>query len=690
MTDGNRVLCLSVDPDTADRIAAPLKWSYPRITVLGTADPDEGVDRVERGDVDCVVTDERTVDERPDLLPSVRKRHPDVAMLVLSPYDVESGSGTALSEVVDFLDGVDDDAFGGWVANSVVSGPGDAGPPGGNRPEDVVRDVRHGLVDATSPLDIEHAVCDQLTMGGRYAFAWIGEYDPGERQVVPWVTSAATDDWPTSTTFGVGHGPASTVLERVLRTRETQVVEDIEDHSEAVPWRDAAVERGCTAATFVPLIAEGELRGILGVYTDVPEGFRDVEHSAIREIGETTARVLDTMAIRGEFDQQERALRRYERLVETVGDGMYALDGNGHFMTVNNGLLELTGYTREGLLGEHVSILLDEDDVERRRDTVDRLERSEDAEKEALEISVRRKDGTTVPCENQIALLPHDGERRGTVGVVRDITERKKRERELERQNERLEAFASIVSHDLRNPLSVAQGYLDLVAERVGETDALANVRDALDRMEDIIGDVLALARHGQTVTDTEQMTLRGVAEAAWSNVSTEDAALVIESSGPIAADRSRLLRLLENLFRNAVEHGSTSPDSHARQDPLEHGATEVTVRVGLLDSTPADAEGQDAPARSTGFYVEDDGPGMPEEIREHAFESSFTTSDEGLGIGLWVVREVASAHGWTIEATESTLGGEGTVGSRPSDGGRGESSGGARFEFDDVRPRPE
>jgi len=674
MTDDNRVLCLSVDADAADRIAAPLEWSYPRITVIGTASPDEGIAHIENGGLDSVVTDRATLRERPDLCSTLRRRHPELSVLVLAPYDAEPGSGTALAEVVDFLDGVDDEAFGGWVANAVVAGPDTDDPPGGNRPEDVVRDVRHGLVDATSPLDIEHAVCDQLTMGGRYAFAWVGEYDPGERQVVPWVTSAAADDWPTSRTFGIGTGPTSTVLERVLRTRETQVVDDIDTHAEDVPWREVAVDRGCTAAMFVPLTADGELRGVLGVYTDADCGLRDVDRGAIEEIGETTAHVLDTIAIRGEYDQQERVLRRYERLVEAVGDGMYALDSGGHFMTVNNGLLEMTGYTREGLLGEHISVLLDEEDVERRRETIDRLRGAADDETEALEITIGRKDGASVPCENRIALLSGEDEHGGTVGVIRDITERKKRERELERQNERLEAFAGIVSHDLRNPLSVAQGYLDIVAERAGEIEALRNVRDALDRMEDIIGDVLALARHGQTVTETEQLTLRGVVEDAWSNVSTADAALEIEASGPIAADRSRLLRSLENLFRNSIEHG----------------AEDVTVRVGLLDRTSRDANDEDASARSTGFYVEDDGPGMPAEIREHAFESSFSTSDEGLGIGLWVVREVASAHGWTVEATESVSGGEGTDGSRSSEDERSESSGGARFEFGDVRERPE
>jgi signal transduction histidine kinase len=303
---------------------------------------------------------------------------------------------------------------------------------------------------------------------------------------------------------------------------------------------------------------------------------------------------------------------------------------------------------------------------------------------ETKEVQVRPKDGDPFPGEAQIALLPYEDEFRGTVGVVRDITERKRREEELERQNERLEAFASIVSHDLRNPLGVSQGYLDLALEETDDEVAnyLGHVKDGLERMEDIIGDVLALARQGQTVTETEPVELTGIAREAWSNVETRDATIVVEDRFRFAADRSRLLRSFENLFRNSVEHGS--PDSQPSAgtagehgstsnrtesgDAIEHGGEGVTVTVGPLDA--AGGGGFEAATReesaTVGFYVADDGPGMPAEIREHAFDSEFTTSDDGLGIGLWVVREVASAHGWTVDVVES-------------------EGGGARFEFEGV-----
>ncbi|WP_435360323.1 PAS domain S-box protein [Haloarchaeobius sp. DFWS5] len=670
------VLVISNDAALRERLAAPLEWSHPNLTVYTAAGFDGVIDHLDDGDLGCIVSDAETIAAAPAVLQATRERHPNLPLLVLSEYQTERGDGTAIMEVVDFLDGIgspgSDDAFAGWVANAVVRQPGGAGPPGGNRPEDIVRDVKRSLVDASSPMDIEEAVCDQLTLGGRYTFAWIGEYDRGEGQVVPWVSASATDDWPVSMTFPVRRGGSQSVIERTLATREPQFVDDIASHPAAVPWRKAATERGCNAVAIVPLAVD-DLHGVMGLYSRDSDGFSEMEVSAIREIGESVSHVLDTIAIRGRIDQQERVLRRYERLVETVGDGMYALDAGGHFMTVNNAMMAMTGYSREGLLGEHISIVLDEESVRTGRSAIEQMVKAGSMDGETHEVTVQPKDGRSFPGEVQVALLPFDEEFTGTVGVVRDITERKKREQELQRQNERLDAFASIVSHDLRNPLGVSQGYLDLVKEQADDSlsEYLGHVEAGLDRMEDIVGDVLALARQGQTVTETEPTDLRSLLEQAWGNVDTKSATLTVTDTFTIEADHSRLLRAFENLFRNAIEHGGET----------------VTVEIGLLEPAtldPADgpsllddasefefpeesATPDPEPPTPDGFYVADDGVGMPKEVRENAFNSEFTTSDEGLGIGLWVVREVASAHGWTTRVVES-------------------AEGGARFEFTQVQ----
>jgi len=195
----------------------------------------------------------------------------------------------------------------------------------------------------------------------------------------------------------------------------------------------------------------------------------------------------------------------------------------------------------------------------------------------------------------------------------------------LVRQNERLERFVDVVSHDLRNPLNVAMLHLDSATEEC-DSDHLGAVAGAHDRIEALISDLLTLAREGSAVTDTEWVALADLAGICWESVDTRGAELVVETDQTVRADRNRLRQLLENLFRNAVEHGG-----------------DVTVTVGGVDG---------------GFSVADAGPGIPEEDRDRVFESGYSTRREGTGLGLSIVAEVAAAHGWRVSVTASESGG--------------------------------
>ena len=235
---------------------------------------------------------------------------------------------------------------------------------------------------------------------------------------------------------------------------------------------------------------------------------------------------------------------------------------------------------------------------------------------------------------------------RGRLITLTDITERERYRTELERQNRRLERFASVVSHDLRNPLSVAKGRLELARE-VRDDEDLAATATALERMETLIEDLLTLAREGRLVDGTEPVSLAAVAEESWSLVETDEATLTVEGDLTFEAEGDRVKRLFENLFRNAVEHSSTGSRPKA-DDAVEQGSSadgSVTVEVGPL-------------ADAGGFYVADDGPGIPEERRGEVFEFGYSTEEEGTGFGLAIVKEVAEAHGWTVSATESETGG--------------------------------
>jgi signal transduction histidine kinase len=103
----------------------------------------------------------------------------------------------------------------------------------------------------------------------------------------------------------------------------------------------------------------------------------------------------------------------------------------------------------------------------------------------------------------------------------------------------------------------------------------------------------------------------------------------VVECDLAFLADADRLQQLLENLFRNAVEHGGE----------------EVTVQVGALDD-------------ASGFYVADNGVGIPEESQGKVFDSGYSSATDGTGFGLAIVKEIVDAHGWMIRVTENSEGG--------------------------------
>jgi signal transduction histidine kinase/DNA-binding response OmpR family regulator len=206
-------------------------------------------------------------------------------------------------------------------------------------------------------------------------------------------------------------------------------------------------------------------------------------------------------------------------------------------------------------------------------------------------------------------------------------------EQELQQQNDRLEEFASIVAHDLRNPLNVARGELTML-ESSAPTERVESIDACLDRMEALIEDVLSLARQGQVVGDKTNVSLHAIARQAWANVETEAATLTVEGGdGDVLADEFRLQELFENLFRNAVEH--------------------VGDGVGVTVGTLSDGKRSSEEEGTTGFFVEDDGPGIPEDRRESVLEAGYTTATDGTGYGLYIVSEIAAAHGWDVEVDD-------------------------------------
>jgi PAS domain S-box-containing protein len=218
---------------------------------------------------------------------------------------------------------------------------------------------------------------------------------------------------------------------------------------------------------------------------------------------------------------------------------------------------------------------------------------------------------------------------------------RLEREQDQKRQNERLAAFVDVISHDIPNHLEVAGTRVNLA--RDGDLDHLDHVEAAHGRIESLIADTRALVEQGEQIEETAWLRLGDIARSClYASIEAEAVAtLEIVADGYLKANESRLKQLVENLLWNSVEHAGPEP----------------TIRVGLLDD---------------GFYVADDGPGISPDKRDQALSPGFTTAeDEHAGFGLAIVREIARAHGWSVEISES-------------------EDGGARFEFTGAAVKPE
>ncbi|WP_135830319.1 two-component system sensor histidine kinase NtrB [Halorussus halobius] len=340
----------------------------------------------------------------------------------------------------------------------------------------------------------------------------------------------------------------------------------------------------------------------------------------------------------------------FDALAEASADGIIMLDDDSVIRYANPAVERILGYPPGELVGASKMTIIPE---RLRHVHAEALQRyletgNKHIDWTYVELPGQHVDGHEVPLAISLNEFVHDGEHY-FVGTFRDISARKAVERELEKQNERLERFASMLAHELRNPLQVAQIYLDFVHDD-GDGATVAKIADALDRIDEIIEVLLMLARGNDGVDGRETVDLSEVVADAWANTSTGRATIAVTTSQRFRVNRTHLQQLLENLFRNAVEHGSAGdgpPDgtSAERDDPP------VTVRVGPLDD---------------GFYVEDTGSGIPEAEREKVAEAGYTTDEDGIGLGLTFVAELADAYGWAYAITES-------------------AEGGARFEFTGV-----
>ncbi|MFW5949541.1 MAG: ATP-binding protein [Halolamina sp.] len=336
--------------------------------------------------------------------------------------------------------------------------------------------------------------------------------------------------------------------------------------------------------------------------------------------------------------ERYRSTERYRALFEEGAGPMVVHDADtGQVIDANPQFATLLGYDPERASELDISHIVPGEAPYTTERAMSRLSAAAAGEPQTFEWEHCTADGGRVPVEVTLTRMDVAGAGR-VLATVRDVTAQRRNERRLEAQNERLDEFASMVSHDLRNPLNVVNGRLELVRstaddERVCEHAAAAE--RATERMHDLIEELLAVARTDERNLAITAVPIRRAVNRAWAALSAGEATLTLAVDDvPIRADEGQLIRLFENLFRNAVEHAGPA----------------VSVRV---EGVPG------------GFAVVDDGPGIASAERDRVFESGYSTAADGTGYGLDIVQRIVDAHGWSVSLAEG--------------------DGGARFELTGV-----
>jgi len=608
VTDGStetiRILHVDDDPDFTEMAAIFLERADERFVVETATSARDGLDRLAEHDVDCIVSDyDMPVLNGIEFLEAVRAEHPNLPFVLFTGKGSEAIASDAISAgVTDYLQKEANTEQYELLANRI-----------GNV-VDATRS-RRLLTERTRRLETLISNLPGIVYRCRNDRGWPMEIVEGEVEVLTGYTAEQ-----------LVRGDVSWG-DDILHAADQDAIWDV--------VQDALATDGSFEVTYRIVTADGTTKWMWerGRIVDrseddwtVLEGFiTDVTDRKQRE-QELERRTEELEDLTTELEAQYRYLFEEAPVMAVV---TCAEDGQPIIDDCNRRFAETLGYDRDALVDSELVDFYTPDSA--RKMLNGGYDRAMTGEFVFEDRELVTADGDIV--ETRLRAVPwydDHGDVVGTLALYLDVRER----RELERQKERLEEFASIVSHDLRNPLNVARNRTKL-ARRDGDLSHLDHVIRSHDRMEALIDDLLTLARSGDVIHDRETVGLATLIERCWTDLETADATLVVEADRRIRADRSRLRQLVENLLRNAVAHGSTDDD-----DTETDG---VTVTVGN---------------HSDGFYVADDGPGVPPDDRDDVFEAGYSTADTGTGFGLRIVQQVAEAHGWTIRLTESAAGG--------------------------------
>ncbi len=398
-----------------------------------------------------------------------------------------------------------------------------------------------------------------------------------------------------------------------------------------------------------PVSAPGGWRiGTLCIIDTKPRTFSSEDFGVLRDLADCVEAELVRQDLPQNATLAQTQGASLRAVLDTAVDGIITIDGKGRVETFNPAAEHIFGFSAGDVIGQNVSVLMPEP----HRGAHDGYIGTYLATGEAKIIGIgqevvgRRKDGTTFPMDLAVSEI-HGGDKPKFTGIVRDITERKRAEREildrstlLEAANKELDAFAYTVSHDLRAPLRAMDGFSRALAEDYGEKldgaahDYLSRISGASQRMGRMIDDILALSRTTRGKMSFEDVDLSDLAQTILVELKEgapdRRASFDIEPALKVRGDHRLLKIVLDNLLGNAWKFTGKNDTAHIKVGACQHNGERT-------------------------YLVADDGVGFDMAYADKLFgvfdRLHKVTEFDGTGIGLATVARLIHRHGGRVWA---------------------------------------
>jgi two-component system sensor kinase FixL len=340
----------------------------------------------------------------------------------------------------------------------------------------------------------------------------------------------------------------------------------------------------------------------------------------------------------------EEALRKSEErvrsIVESAVDAIIVIDDRGLIQAFNPSAERLFGYSISEVMGRNVSMLMPSPDREQHDGYLRHYLTTGEQKIIGIgrEVTALKKDGTRFPVHLSVGEMKSEGKRSFT-GILHDLSDRVVLEQRLSEQKSlaKLGEMAAVVAHEVKNPIAGIRGALQVITSRMPadqrDRAILVDIITRLDALNRIVQDMLMFARPRALRQEPMDLgiLMRDTASLIERDPTMLDLEIRVNGSAQIVGDREMLQIVFQNILMNAAQ---------------------AIEGQGRIEVTISHADGRCLIA------IADGGPGMPEEVREKAFDAFFTTKHRGTGLGLPIARRVVEAHGGTIHIDVPPTGG--------------------------------